>query len=92
MHPPQSLGIAQSCVNDRVKALEADLGSLPLARRAGGVRPTEAGRHFVERAAASVDQRDHAVNIAVGQQQGNVVACVSVAVLPWPAQSNWPEA
>lgn len=59
-----ALGVAQSSVSARVKALEEDLGILLFERHARGVRLTEAGRHFVERVAAGVDQLDHAVKTA----------------------------
>lgn len=63
-HAAKSLGVAQSSVSARVKALEEDLGILLFERHARGVRLTEAGRHFVERVAAGVDQLDHAVKTA----------------------------
>lgn len=63
-HAANALGIAQSSVSTRVKALEEDLGILLFERHARGVRLTEAGRHFVERIAAGVDQLDHAVKTA----------------------------
>jgi len=63
-HAASALGVAQSSVSARVKALEEDLGILLFERHARGVRLTEAGRHFVERIAAGVDQLDHAVKTA----------------------------
>jgi len=63
-HAANALGVAQSSVSARVKALEQDLGILLFERRARGVRLTEAGRHFVEQIAAGVDQLDHAVKTA----------------------------
>ncbi len=63
-HAAKVLGVAQSSVSARVKALEEDLGILLFERHARGVRLTEAGRHFVERIAAGVDQLDHAVKTA----------------------------
>ncbi len=63
-HAANALGVAQSSVSARVKALEDDLGILLFERHARGVRLTEAGRHFVERIAAGVDQLDHAVKTA----------------------------
>jgi DNA-binding transcriptional LysR family regulator len=60
-HAANALGVAQSSVSARVKALEEDLGILLFERHARGVRLTEAGRHFVERVAVGVDQLDHAV-------------------------------
>ena len=63
-HAANALGLAQSSVSARVKALEEDLGVLLFERHARGVRLTEAGRYFVERVAAGVDQLDHAVKTA----------------------------
>lgn len=63
-HAAKALGVAQSSVSARVKALEEDLGILLFERHARGVRLTEAGRQFVERVAAGVDQIDHAVKTA----------------------------
>ena len=63
-HAANALGVAQSSVSARVKALEDDLGILVFERHARGVRLTEAGRHFVERIAAGIDQLDHAVKTA----------------------------
>ena len=63
-HAANALGVAQSSVSARVKALEEDLGILLFERHAHGVRLTEAGRHFVERIAAGIDQLDHAVKTA----------------------------
>lgn len=63
-HAANALGVAQSSVSARVKALEEDLGVLLFERHARGVRLTEAGRHFVERVAIGVDQLDLAVRTA----------------------------
>ena len=63
-HAANALGVAQSSISARVKALEEDLGILLFERHARGVRLTEAGRHFVERIAAGVDHLDHAVKTA----------------------------
>lgn len=63
-HAANALGVAQSSVSARVKALEDDLGILLFERHARGVRLTEAGRYFVERVAIGVDQLDHAVKTA----------------------------
>lgn len=63
-HAANALGVAQSSVSARVKALEQDLGILLFERHARGVRLTEVGRHFIERVAIGVDQLDHAVKTA----------------------------
>lgn len=76
-HAANALGVAQSSVSARVKALEEDLGILLFERHARGVRLTEAGRHFVERIAIGVDQLDHAVKTAA------IAALVLLVVLQW---------
>lgn len=63
-HAANAMGISQSSVSARVKALEEDLGILLFERHARGVRLTEAGRHFVERVATGIDQLEHAVRTA----------------------------
>lgn len=59
-----ALGVSQSSVSARIKALEEDLGILLFERNTRGVRLTEAGRLFVERVSAGVDHLDHAVKTA----------------------------
>ena len=59
-----ALGVSQSSVSARIKALEEDLGILLFERNTRGVRLTEAGRLFVERVAAGVEHLDHAVKSA----------------------------
>lgn len=44
--------------------MEEDLGILLSERSTQGVRLTEAGRHFVARISAAVDELDHAVKTA----------------------------
>lgn len=51
-HAANALGVSQSSVSARVKALEENLGLLLFERHARGVRLTDAGRHFLERVAA----------------------------------------
>lgn len=60
----QALGTSQSSVSARIRALEEELGILLFERNTRGVRLTEAGRLFVERVSAGVDQLDHAVKTA----------------------------
>jgi DNA-binding transcriptional LysR family regulator len=60
----QALGVSQSSVSARIRALEEELGTLLFERNTRGVRLTEAGRLFVERVSAGVDQLDHAVKTA----------------------------
>lgn len=63
-HAANALGVAQSGVSARVKALEDDLGILLFERHARGVRLTEARRVFVELVESGVDLIDHAVKTA----------------------------
>lgn len=63
-HAANALGVAQSSVSARVKALEEDLGIVLFERHARGVRLTGAGRHFVERVTTGIDHLDHAVRTA----------------------------
>ena len=60
----QALGTTQSSVSAKIKALETELGILLFERNTRGVRLTEAGRLFVERASAGVEHIDHAVKSA----------------------------
>lgn len=69
-HAASAFGVSQSSVSARVKTLEHDLGIFLFEHHARGVRLTEAGRHFVERVAAGVDQLDHAVKTAGMAAQG----------------------
>lgn len=59
-----ALGVSQSSVSARIKALEEDLGVRLFERNTRGVRLTEAGRLFVERVSAGVEHLDHAVKSA----------------------------
>lgn len=63
-HAANALGVSQSSISARIKALEEDLGIQLFERNTRGVRLTEAGRLFVERVSAGVDQLDHAVKTA----------------------------
>lgn len=63
-HAATALGVAQSSVSARIKALENDLGVLLFERHTRGVRLTEAGRAFVAQIASGLDQIDHAVKTA----------------------------
>lgn len=60
----EALGISQSSVSTRVRALEDELGILLFERSTKGVRLSDAGRHFVERVADGLDRIDHAVKTA----------------------------
>lgn len=63
-HAAQALGISQSSVSARIRALEEELGISLFERNTRGVRLTEAGRRFVQQIAVGVDQLDHAVRTA----------------------------
>lgn len=63
-HAANAPGVAQSSINARVKSLEEELGILLFERHARGVRLTDAGRNFIKRIAAGINQFDHAVKIA----------------------------
>lgn len=69
-HAANALGVAQSAVSARVKALEEDLGILLFERRHRGVRLTEAGRHFVAEVSAGIAQIDHAIRTIGAMQDG----------------------
>lgn len=78
-HAANAIGISQSCVSARVKALEDELGVLLFERSTRGVRLTEAGRHFVEQVAAGIDQLDHAVRTAGAFARGDE-GCLRIGV------------
>ena len=57
----QVLGIQQSAVSRRVRALEDKLGVSLFERDACGIRLTEAGRRFLDRSRSALAEIDHAV-------------------------------
>jgi DNA-binding transcriptional LysR family regulator len=63
-HAADALGTSQSSVSARIRALEQELGILLFERNTRGVKLTEAGRCFIERVAAGVEQLDIAVKSA----------------------------
>ncbi len=63
-HAANRLGVSQSSVSTRIKALEEDLGILLFERRHRGVRLTDAGRSFIAKVAAGIEHLDHAVKTA----------------------------
>jgi DNA-binding transcriptional LysR family regulator len=63
-HAAKALGVSQSCVSTRIKALEEDLGILLFERRHRGVRMTNAGRCFIAEVAAGIEHLDLAVKTA----------------------------
>ncbi len=71
-HAANFLGVAQSSVSLRVKALEEELGVLLFERHSRGVRLTDAGRHFVDTVAVGIAQLDHAVKTAGAMARGDL--------------------
>lgn len=71
-HAAGALGVTQSSVSTRIKALEETLGILLFERRHRGVRLTEAGRRFVAEISAGIEQIDHAVRTAGAIASGTV--------------------
>lgn len=69
-HAAKRLGVSQSSVSTRIKALEEDLGILLFERRHRGVRLTEAGRRFVVEISAGISHLDHAVRTAGAVSSG----------------------
>ncbi|MBU2031552.1 MAG: LysR family transcriptional regulator [Alphaproteobacteria bacterium] len=63
-HAANTLGVSQSAISARIKALEDELGVILFERRHRGVRLTEAGHRFVEEVAAGIDHLDKAVRTA----------------------------
>ena len=59
-----ALGVTQSSVSARIKALEEDLGVLLFERNTRGVRLTEAGRRFVAEVEQAMQILDRAVKTA----------------------------
>lgn len=60
----QVLGVRQSAVSRRIRALEDKLGVSLFERDATGVRLTEAGRRFLDKARSGIAEIDHAVKVA----------------------------
>ncbi len=60
----QVLGVRQSAVSRRVRALEDELGVSLFERESGGVRVTEAGRRFFDRSRAGLAEIDFAIRSA----------------------------
>ncbi|MBB2168144.1 LysR family transcriptional regulator [Gluconacetobacter aggeris] len=71
-HAANVLGVTQSSVSARIKALEETLGIALFERRHRGVRLTEAGRRFVAEVSAGIEQIDHAVRTAGAIADGTV--------------------
>lgn len=65
-----ALGVSQSSVSVRIKALEEDLGIILFDRNTRGVRLTEAGRRFVDQVGEAMGILDRAIKIAGMQARG----------------------
>lgn len=63
-HAAAALGVSQSSVSGRIRALEETLGVRLFDRSTRGVRVTEAGRFFLTHVADGIDQLDYAVKAA----------------------------
>lgn len=63
-HAARRLGVSQSSVSTRIRALENEIGIALFDRNTRGVRLTEAGRHFVDQVGDALDIIDHAINTA----------------------------
>lgn len=67
----QVLGVRQSAVSRRVRALEDKLGVSLFERDTNGVRLTEAGRRFLDKARSGIAEIDHAVKVAASAGRGS---------------------
>jgi DNA-binding transcriptional LysR family regulator len=65
-----ALGVSQSSVSTRIKALEEDLGITLFDRNTRGVRLTEAGCRFVDQVDEAMGILDRAIKIAGMQARG----------------------
>lgn len=65
-----ALGVSQSSVSTRIKALEEDLGIVLFDRNTRGVRLTDAGRRFVDQVDEAMGILDRAIKIAGMQARG----------------------
>lgn len=65
-----ALGVSQSSVSTRFKALEEDLGIVLFDRNTRGVRLTDAGRRFVDQVDEAIGILDRAIKIAGMQARG----------------------
>lgn len=66
----KALGVSQSSVSARIKALEDALGVVLFDRNTRGVRLTETGRHFVEQVDDAIGILDHAIKTVGMRSRG----------------------
>lgn len=78
-HAASALGVAQSSVSTRIKALEDTLGILLFERRHRGVRLTEAGHHFVAEVSVGIAHLDHAIRTA-GAMLDGTEGCLTIGL------------
>ena len=78
-HAAAALGVSQSSVSERIRALEETLGVKLFERCPRGVRLTEAGRIFLADVAQGIDQLDHAVK-TVGMIANGKLGCLRIGV------------
>lgn len=71
-HAANYLGVSQSSVSTRIKALEENLGIFLFERRHRGVDLTEAGRSFVNEIAMGIEHLDHAIATAGAISAGTI--------------------
>ncbi len=71
-HAAAALGVSQSSVSARIKALEVELGVPLFERWHRGVRLTEAGRNFVIEVSRGIELLDHAIKTAGTTASGTV--------------------
>jgi DNA-binding transcriptional LysR family regulator len=76
----QVLGVRQSAVSRRVRALEDMLGVSLFERDSTGVRLTEAGRRFLDKSRPALAEIDHAVKSAASAGRG-VEGVIRVGIL-----------
>jgi len=77
----KQLRLGQPAVSKTVAQLEARLGVRLLLRSSHGLKPTEAGRNFYERAKRSIEEADEAENAARGaaaKLSGRLRVCAAV--------------
>lgn len=79
-HAANALGVSQSSVSTRIKALEEDLGVVLFERRHRGVRLTDAGRNFTTEVAAGIGHLDLAIKTA-GAVMNGAVGRLSIGLL-----------
>src|ERR1700730_4268359 len=76
----RTLGVPQSVVSRRLRALEQDLGVSLFVRHQAGVRLTAAGRRFLETARDLVSQLENSARNARAATRG-IIGRVKVGIL-----------